>query len=92
MAVNNKPYQGKLVMLDFARSLPPWYRRRALADLERLIAQLEGSTSSPPSTRKRKAAAVQSRGRSGAPEDRLVLLRRSRQVLLAAQGSAARGS
>jgi hypothetical protein len=79
-------------MLDLARALPPWYRRRALADLERLIAQLEGSTSSPSSTPKRRAAAAQRMGRSGAPEDRLVLLRRSRQVLLAAQGSAARAS
>jgi hypothetical protein len=77
-------------MLDLARSLPPWYRRRALADLERLIAQLEGSTSSPSSTRMRRAAAAQNMGRSGAPEDRLVLLRRSRQVLLATQGPAAR--
>lgn len=80
-------------MLDLARSLPPWYRQRALADLERLIAQLEGSTSSPSSTPKRRAAAAQSMGRSGsAPDDRLVLLRRSRQVLLAAQGSPARVS
>ncbi len=79
-------------MLDLARALPPWYRQRALADLDQLIAQLEGSTPSPLPTRQRRAAAVKRAGRSGAPEDRLVLLRRSRQVLLAAQASAARVS
>jgi hypothetical protein len=79
-------------MLDFARALPPWYRQRALADLDRLIAHLEGSTPSPLQTRKCRGAAAKRAGRSGALEDRLVLLRRSRQVLLAAQASAARVS
>ncbi len=83
---------GKLAMLDLARALPPWYRQRALADLDRLIAHLEGSTPSPRQTRKRRAAAAKRAGRSGAPEDHLVLLRRSRQVLLAAQSSAVRVS
>jgi hypothetical protein len=77
-------------MLDFARALPSWYRQRALADLDRLLAQLEGSTSLPRQTRKPRAAGAQRAGRSDAPEGRLVLLRRSRQVLLAAQASAAR--
>jgi hypothetical protein len=72
-------------MLDLARALPPWYRQRALADLDRLIAQLEGSTSPPRQPRKPRAAVAKRAGRSGAPEGRLVLLRRSRQVLLAAQ-------
>jgi hypothetical protein len=76
-------------MLDLARALPPWYRQRALADLDRLIAQLEGSTPSPLPTRKPRAAAAKRAGRSDAPEDCLVLLRRSRQVLLAAQSAAA---
>ena len=79
-------------MLDFARALPPWYRQRALADLDRLIAQLGSSTPLPLQTRKRRAAAAKRAGRSGAPEDRLVLLRRSRQVLLAAQSLAVRVS
>jgi hypothetical protein len=77
-------------MLDLARALPPWYRQRALADLDRLIAHLEGSTSSPLQTPKRRGVAA--KRRSGAPEDHLALLRRSRQVLLAAQSSAARVS
>jgi hypothetical protein len=77
-------------MLDLARALPPWYRQRALADLDQLIAQLESSTPSPLSTRKRRAAAVKRAEMSGAPEDHLILLRRSRQILLAAQSSAAR--
>ena len=76
-------------MLDLARVLPPWYRQRALADLDRLIAHLEGSASSPLQTRQRRAAAAERAGRSGAPDDRLILLRRSRQMLLAAQSSAA---
>jgi hypothetical protein len=79
-------------MLDLARALPPWYQQRALADLDQLIAQLEGSTPSPLPTRKRRAAAAKRMGMSGAPEDRLILLRRSRQMLLAAQSSAARVS
>ena len=74
-------------MLDLARALPPWYRQRALADLDRLIAHLEGGTS-PLQTRTQTAAAACA-ARSGALEERLVLLRRSRQVLLAAQSSAA---
>jgi hypothetical protein len=77
-------------MLDLARALPPWYRQRALADLDRLIAQLEGGMPSPRPTRKPQAAAAKRAGRLGVPEGRLVLLRRSRQVLLAAQSSAAR--
>lgn len=72
-------------MLDLARALPLWYRQRALADLDRLIAQLEGSAPSPLQTREPRAAVAKRAGRSGAPEGRLVLLRRSRQVLLAAQ-------
>jgi hypothetical protein len=72
-------------MLDLARALPPWYRQRALADLDRLIAQLEGSTPSPLQTRKTRTAVAKRAGRSGVPEGRLVLLRQSRQVLLAAQ-------
>jgi hypothetical protein len=72
-------------MLDLARALPPWYRQRALADLDRLIAQLEGSAPSPRPTRKLRAAVAQRAGRGGVPDGRLVLLRRSRQVLLAAQ-------
>jgi hypothetical protein len=72
-------------MLDLARALPPWYRQRALADLDRLIAQLEGSTSLPRQPRKPPAAGAERAGRSDASEGRLVLLRRSRQVLLAAQ-------
>ena len=73
-------------MLDLARALPPWYRQRALADLDRLLAQLEDSTpSSPRQTRQRRAAAAQQAARSAAPEDRLILLRHGRQVLLAAQ-------
>ena len=67
-------------MLDLARALPPWYWQR-----DRLIAQLEGSTSLPRQPRKPRAAVAKRAGRSGAPEGRLVLLRRSRQVLLAAQ-------
>jgi hypothetical protein len=77
-------------MLDLARALPPWYRQRALADLNRLIALLEGSTPSPRPTRKPRAAVAKRAGRLGVPEGRLVLLRRSRQMLLAAQSSAAR--
>jgi hypothetical protein len=34
-------------MLDLARALPPWYRQRVLADLDRLIAHLEGGTPPP---------------------------------------------
>jgi hypothetical protein len=79
-------------MLDLARALPAWYRQRALTDLDRLIARLEVSTPSPLETQKRQAAAAMRAGRSGTPDDRLVLLRQSRQVLLAAQSSAARVS
>jgi hypothetical protein len=67
-------------MPDLARALPPCYWQR-----DRLIAQLEGSTSLPRQPRKPRAAGATRAGRSGAPEGRLVLLRRSRQVLLAAQ-------
>ncbi len=74
-------------MLDLARALPPWYRQRALADLDRLIAHLEDGT--PPQTRQRKNAPAARAGMSDAMDDRLALLRRSRQVLLAAQASAA---
>ena len=74
-------------MLDLARALPPWYRQRALADLDRLIAHLEDGT--PPQTPKRKKAAAARAGMSEAMDDRLALLRRSRHVLLAAQASAA---
>ena len=74
-------------MLDFARALPPWYRQRALADLDRLIAHLEDGT--PPQTRKRKKATAACAGMSDARDERLALLHRSRQVLLAAQASAA---
>jgi hypothetical protein len=78
-------------MLDLARALPPWYRQRALADLDRLIAQLEGGTPSPRQARKPRAAVAKRAGRPGVPEGRLVLLRQSRQVLLAAQSSVGRG-
>ena len=74
-------------MLDLARALPPWYRQRALADLDRLIAHLEDDT--PPQTCQRKNAPAVRAGMSDARDDRLALLRRSRQVLLAAQSSAA---
>ncbi len=74
-------------MLDLARALPPWYRQRALADLDRLIAHLEDGT--PPPTRQRKKASAARAGMSEAMDERLALLRQSRQVLLAAQASAA---
>ncbi len=72
-------------MLDLVRALPPWYRQRALADLDRLIAQLEDSTLPHPRTRK--AATAARTGRPSAMDARLALLHQSRQVLLAAQSS-----
>ena len=74
-------------MLDLARALPPWYRQRALADLDQLIAHLEDGT--PPQTRQRKKATAARAGMSEAMNDCLALLRQSRQVLLTAQASAA---
>jgi hypothetical protein len=68
--------------------LPPGYRQRALADLDRLIAHLEGDAPPQLQTPKREAVPAQAtkhagRMRPSPVADRLVLLRRSRQFLLA---------
>ena len=52
--------------------LPPGYRQRALADLDRLIARLEDGGGAPPQ-----------RCRPAVDPDHLALLRRTRQFLLA---------
>jgi hypothetical protein len=70
-------------MLDLARALPPWYRQRALADLDRLIKQLEGSAPSPRPTRKPRAAVAQHARRPGVPDGRLVPLHSDYDGLLA---------
>jgi hypothetical protein len=78
-----------LPVLDLARALPPWYRQRALTDLDRLIARLEGSTPSVLQPWKGGPVATRREGRLGTSQDHLVLLRRSRQVLLDAESLAA---
>jgi hypothetical protein len=68
--------------------LPPGYRRRALADLDRLIARLEEDAPPQLQTPSHGPAPAQGAGRAGRTRpcpavDRLALLRRSRQFLLA---------
>ena len=73
-------------MPHIASELPPWYRRRALADLDGLIAQAESDA------RRRLLALERSVAAGGGPSrrrarlrfatDRLALLRRSREYLL----------
>jgi hypothetical protein len=71
--------------------LPPWYRRRALDDLERLIKHAEAELRRHLATVERSAAAgagpCPARGELRLAERRLAMLRHSRELLLLAGGT-----
>jgi hypothetical protein len=69
--------------------LPSWYRRRALADLDQLIAQAEGRLRQHHLFVERLAAAGKRTSRQArllqVTRDRLALLHQSRKVLLSGE-------
>ena len=71
--------------------LPPWYRRRALGDLERLIERAEAERAHHLATVERSAAAgggpCPARAELRLAERRLAMLRHSRELLLLAGGA-----
>ena len=73
-------------MPHIASELPPWYRRRALADLDGLIARAENDARQRRLALERSMAtgegATCRRARLRFATDRLALLRRSRECLL----------
>jgi hypothetical protein len=73
-------------MPHIASELPPWYRRRALADLDGLIARAEDDTWRRLLALERTVAAGEGatcrRAKLRFATDRLALLRRSREYLL----------